>query len=126
MGRVAWENRRHLAYALRVLDEGVCDGCALGTTGMRDWTLDGTHLCLVRLDLLRLNTMDAFDPERIADLSQLRGESAKDLRELGRLPFPMRRRKGEPGFMRVSWGEALAEIGARIAASDPDRIACYM
>jgi len=49
-------------YAWDVLNKGVCDGCALGTTGMKDWTLDGTHLCLVRLNLLRLNTMDAFDP----------------------------------------------------------------
>jgi hypothetical protein len=25
--------------------DGVCDGCALGTTGLRDWTLEEIHLC---------------------------------------------------------------------------------
>src|SRR5262245_66418692 len=31
------ENRDNLRYAWRVLSRGVCDGCALGTTGLRDW-----------------------------------------------------------------------------------------
>ncbi|MBA2313100.1 MAG: formate dehydrogenase, partial [Actinobacteria bacterium] len=43
------ENRDELGFAWRILKEGVCDGCALGTTGMRDWTLDEIHLCNVRL-----------------------------------------------------------------------------
>jgi molybdopterin-dependent oxidoreductase alpha subunit len=38
----------------------------------------------------------------------------------------MRRRRGEPGFTRVGWDEALADIGARLRACDPDRIACYL
>src|SRR5204863_5071034 len=65
MARVAWRNRDQWPYAWRVLSQGVCDGCALGTTGLRDWTLDGIHLCMVRLELLRLNTMPALDPERL-------------------------------------------------------------
>src|SRR5437667_10779354 len=32
-----WENRDNLGYAWRILRDGCCDGCALGTTGMRDW-----------------------------------------------------------------------------------------
>ena len=39
MVRVAWENRDQLPFAWRILRDGVCDGCALGTTGLRDWTL---------------------------------------------------------------------------------------
>src|ERR687898_663037 len=56
------ENRRNLRYAWRILRDGVCDGCALGTTGLHDWTLDEIHLCNVRLRLLQLNTMPALDP----------------------------------------------------------------
>jgi molybdopterin-dependent oxidoreductase alpha subunit len=126
MLRIAWENRGHWGYAMRVLNHGVCDGCALGTTGMKDWTLEGTHLCLARLNLLKLNTMDAFDPAVLADLANVRDLRPRELRELGRIPYPMRRRKGEKGFTRVSWDEALEDIGARIRQSDPDRIACYM
>jgi hypothetical protein len=67
MARVIWENRDNLEYAWRVLSRGVCDGCALGTSGLSDWTIEGTHLCVVRLELLRLNTMPALDPRRLAD-----------------------------------------------------------
>ncbi len=72
MARVAWENRDQLPFAWRILDQGTCDGCALGTTGLRDWTLEGVHLCMVRLELMRLNTMPALDPARLADVSALR------------------------------------------------------
>jgi hypothetical protein len=41
------ENRDNLGYAWRILNHGVCDGCALGTTGMSDWTLEQVHLCNV-------------------------------------------------------------------------------
>ena len=95
MARVAWRNRDELPFAWRLLTQGVCDGCALGTAGLRDWTLDGIHLCMVRLELLRLNTAGALDPGRLADVSALEGLSSRELRELGRLPEPMIRRKGE-------------------------------
>ena len=58
------DNRDELPYAWRILRDGVCDGCALGTIGMRDWTIDEVHLCNVRLRLLRLNTMPALDSQR--------------------------------------------------------------
>jgi hypothetical protein len=43
------ENRDQLNYAWRILRHGCCDGCSLGTTGMRDWTMDEIHVCNVRL-----------------------------------------------------------------------------
>jgi molybdopterin-dependent oxidoreductase alpha subunit len=126
MARVAWSNRDQLPYAWRILNQGVCDGCALGTTGLRDWTLDGTHLCMVRLELLRLNTMGALDPGRLKDLSQLQALSSKELRALGRLPEPMIRRRGEAGFRVVSWDEAYDAAAAGIRAVDPQRFAMYV
>ena len=47
-----WENRDNLGYAYRILRDGCCDGCSLGTSGMHDWTMEGIHLCAVRLQLL--------------------------------------------------------------------------
>jgi hypothetical protein len=67
MLKVAWKNRDNLGYAWKVLSRGVCDGCALGTSGLRDWTLEGVHLCMVRLELMRLNTAPALDVERLRD-----------------------------------------------------------
>src|SRR5215510_962356 len=106
MLHVAWENRDELPFAWRILRDGVCDGCALGTTGLADWTLDGVHLCMVRLELMRLNTAPALDPERLADVSRLLSLSSRDLRALGRLGQPLLRRRGERGFRVVSWDEA--------------------
>jgi molybdopterin-dependent oxidoreductase alpha subunit len=124
--RALWENRDRPRYAWRILDQGVCDGCALGTKGMRDWTLDGVHLCNVRLRLLRLNTMPSLDPSVLADLAELRGRSSAELRALGRVPHPMLRRRGEPGFTRVSWDDALGLAADRIGAAGPARTGFYL
>jgi molybdopterin-dependent oxidoreductase alpha subunit len=124
--RLVWQNRDNLPYAYRVLTRGVCDGCALGTSGLSDWTLEGTHLCLVRLNLLRLNTMGALPDHALSDARALSAMNARALRELGRIPYPLRRRRGEPGFTRVSWAEAESELGARLAEADPDRVAMFM
>jgi molybdopterin-dependent oxidoreductase alpha subunit len=124
--RAALENRDAAGYAWRILTEGVCDGCALGTTGLRDWTLDGVHLCNVRLRLLRMNTMPAADPDRFADAAALGRLESAELRALGRLPCPMRRRRGEPGFTRIHWEEALELIAARIRVTEPDRLGFYL
>jgi molybdopterin-dependent oxidoreductase alpha subunit len=124
--RALRESRDQLPYALRILRQGVCDGCALGTTGMRDWTLDGIHLCNIRLRLLRLNTVGALDEGRLADVAALRDLDGAGLRELGRLPHPMVRRRGEPGFRRVSWEEALELVAGRIRDTVPGRTAYYL
>lgn len=124
--RAAWENRDSFRYAWRILQDGVCDGCALGTSGMSDWTIDGVHLCNVRLRLLRLNTMGALDPARLADVTPLKGLRSRDLRALGRIPHPLIRRRGEAGFSRLSWEEALDLIAERIRATEPDRTYLYL
>ena len=124
--KALWENRDQLGFAWRILSRGVCDGCALGTTGMKDWTLEGVHLCNVRLRLLRLNTMPALDLRMLEDVAVLRGRRSEELRALGRLPYPMVRHRGDPGFSRVTWDEALDLIAARIRATSPDRLGFYL
>jgi len=124
--KAAWENKDRLRYAWRILDHGVCDGCSLGTAGMTDWTLDEIHLCNIRLRLLRLNTQPALDPSVMGDVAALRRRSGKELRELGRVPHPMIRRRGDTGFTRIGWDEALDLIAGRITASTPDRLGFYL
>src|SRR5262245_45933933 len=126
MAKVAWRNRDQLPFAWRILTRGVCDGCALGTAGLRDWTLDGIHLCMVRLELLRLNTAPALDPDRLANVSRLESLSSRALRDLGRLPHPMIRRRGDPGFTVVEWEEAYEVAAAAVRRTDPDRFAVYV
>src|SRR3989449_10489297 len=119
--RTAWENKRHPLFAWRVLRDGVCDGCALGTTGMRDFTMKGVHLCTVRLNLLKLNTASALDVNLLEDVSRLRTLSSRELRDLGRLPYPMVRRRGEPGFHRVPWDEAMDLVAGGGRRAPPGR-----
>jgi molybdopterin-dependent oxidoreductase alpha subunit len=150
MARIVWKNRDNLGYAWKVITKGVCDGCALGVAGLHDWTIDGVHLCMTRLNLLRLNTMPAFDHDLLKDIDALRanlgsasgaratsGGSPKasaghdgfdnaQLRELGRLAYPMLRERGDKGFRRITWDEAIQRIAKRIRASDPKRVAFFV
>src|SRR3954471_15330695 len=106
MARIAWANRDNVSYAWKVLSKGVCDGCALGVAGLHDWTVKGVHLCMTRLNLLRLNTMPALNPAVLADVEPLKKLDNRELRELGRIPYPMLRMKGDAGFRRISWNDA--------------------
>ncbi|MGI8500547.1 MAG: FdhF/YdeP family oxidoreductase [Hassallia sp.] len=124
--RAIWLSRHKLPYAWNILNKGVCDGCALGTTGMKDWTVEGIHVCNVRLRLLQMNTMSALNPELLQDVGQLQTKKSAELRDLGRLPYPMIRRRGEKGFNRVSWDEAMEVIASKIKATTSDRLSFYI
>jgi len=125
--KVAWDNRDNLPYAARILTQGVCDGCALGVSGLYDQTLTGPHLCTTRLNVLRLNTMPAIRPEVLhADIDELRKFSSAELRKLGRLPYPLHRKKGERSFRRVTWDEALETIAGKIRSIDPKQLAFFL
>jgi molybdopterin-dependent oxidoreductase alpha subunit len=126
MAKVVWENRRHPVYAWRVLSRGVCDGCALGVSGFHDWTIDGVHLCTTRLKLLAVNTADELDPAVLRDVATLSGRSGAELRALGRLGRPLRRRSGEAGFTPISWEEALTTVAGGIARAGGERTALYV
>lgn len=110
MPGVLWENRKEIPYAWNVLGHGVCDVCSLGPYGLRDNVIDGVHLCMSRLKGLKQNTMAALDLSVLTDVSRLRAMAPERLRSLGRLSHPMVRRKGDRGFLRVSWDEALDVI----------------
>ena len=124
--RCVAQNRDNLGYAWRILRDGCCDGCALGTSGLRDWTMKGVHLCNVRLELLRLNTMPSMDWRMLEDVRSLEDKSEKELRELGRLPVPMIRRRGDNGFRRISWEEATNLLAEELRQIDPKRVAWYV
>ena len=124
--RTMWRNKHAPLFTWRILRDGVCDGCALGTTGLRDFTMEGVHLCTVRLNLLPLNTSGALDLRHLEDVTRLRSMSSKDLRELGRLPYPMIRTSGDRGFRRIPWDEALRIAADRVRATTPDRIAFFV
>src|SRR4051812_9707472 len=126
MLKIAWENRDELPFAWRILNDGVCDGCALGTSGLSDWTLAGPHLCMVRLELMRLNTAPALDPSALQDIAPLQARTSQELRELGRLPEPLLRRHGDRGFHVVSWDEAYDRIVADLRTVEPSRAAFYL
>src|ERR1051325_10548987 len=126
MAKVVWKNRDDLPYAWKVLSRGVCDGCALGVAGFHDWTISGVHLCMTRLNLLRLNTMPKLDVSLLSNISRLQNLDNAHLRELGRLPYPMLREKDAPGFQRISWDETYQRISSKLRTTDPKRLAFFL
>ena len=124
--RCVAQNRDNLGYAWRILRDGCCDGCALGTSGLHDWTMKGIHLCNVRLELLRLNTMPSMNYRLLEDVGALQDKSEKELRDLGRLSVPMMRRRGEGGFHRISWDEVTSMLAEELRRIDRQRIAWYV
>jgi len=125
MAQVAWENRDNLPYAWRILTRGVCDGCSLGPRGLRDDVIDGVHLCMTRLRLLRLNTMGPIPEERLRDVGPLRAMRNPDLHRLGRLPFPLIHRAGSDRLHRLAWDEALGIIGEALREVPGERMGFF-
>ena len=126
MTRVAVNVRHAPRKAWKILNEGVCDGCALGVAGLHDWTLDGIHLCTTRLKLLEVNCAEPFDHSVLHDVTWLTKRSGTELREMGRLAHPMRRRRGDKGFARIGWDEALDAIASSVTKAGGDRTAIYL
>lgn len=124
--KVVYDNRDNLPYALRILTQGVCDGCALGVSGLYDQTLTGPHLCTTRLNVLRLNTMPAIDPKWLDDVEKMRQLDSTELRKLGRIPYPLSRKPGENHFTRITWDDALNRIADKIKSIDPKQLAFYL
>jgi molybdopterin-dependent oxidoreductase alpha subunit len=121
-----WENRDQLGYAWRILNNGCCDGCSLGTTGMHDWTMKGVHLCALRLKLLRLNTMPAMDPRLLRNVKRLREMPVRHLSRLGRLATPMLRYHGDRGFRSITWDAALDIAAKGLRETDPKRLGWFL
>jgi predicted molibdopterin-dependent oxidoreductase YjgC len=122
-GAAAWENRDSLFYAWRLLNRAVCDHCELGPRGLRDDVLPGRHLCSKRLKQLRGDTIGSFVPADVRDLRLLRQRSATGLRSLGRISTPFVARKGDRGFSRIPWDEALELAGSVLNQTEPDQMA---
>jgi molybdopterin-dependent oxidoreductase alpha subunit len=125
--KTMWENKDNLGYAKNIITKGVCDGCALGVSGLYDQTLTGPHVCTTRFNVLRLNTMPAIEPDILhSDIDELRKYSSTELRKLGRIPYPLIRRPGDRSFSRISWDEAMDTIAEKMKRLDPMQYAFYM
>lgn len=126
MFKVLWENRGRWGYAWRILNHGVCDGCSLGTTGLKDDVLPGIHLCITRLKLLRLNTMGPIS-DRVLEGQLAPGSySNEELHHLGRVPYPLLKRAGQQRFERISWDQATSLVADTLRQSHPDRVGFFV
>ena len=125
MAQVLWENRDNLPYAWRILSRGVCDGCSLGPRGLKDDVIDGVHLCMTRLKLLRLNTMGPAPDAALEDLPALRHVSNEELHKLGRVPYPLLHRADSHRLERLSWDEALGVVKEELAEIPGERMGFF-
>jgi anaerobic selenocysteine-containing dehydrogenase len=67
---------------------------------------------------LRLNTASAINPMLF--------ENIEELRKIGRIPYPLSRKKGETKFTGISWNEVINRIAGKIKAIDPKQLAFYL
>ena len=70
--------------------------------------------------------MDDLDPALLENVDGLAKRPNAELRKLGRLPYPMLRRKGEKGFARISWDEAYSLLADKLQDIDPKRLAFFV
>ncbi|WP_088105033.1 FdhF/YdeP family oxidoreductase [Halalkalibacter urbisdiaboli] len=125
--KTVWENKDNLSYAANIITKGVCDGCALGVSGLYDQTLTGPHMCTTRFNVLRLNTAPAIKEDILhSDIDELRKYSSTELRKLGRIPYPLIRKPGERTFSRISWDEAMDMIADKMKKLNPKQYAFYL
>ncbi len=117
-----WENKRDLPYAWNILKRGVCDGCSLGSDGLRDNVVGGLHLCTNRFKSLRLHTMGALERSVIKDVSRLQALKPEKLSSLGRLAYPLIRRRNDRGFAQIAWPEAFEIICHAIHDTPPHEL----
>jgi hypothetical protein len=107
-----WESRDSSLQAWRLLTAGSCDDA-----------MAGVHICPRRFADLRDHNRPTFAPSLVADVRGLSGLDGPALRAMGRIPTPLRRQPGEPGFTRISWDEALGTLEAKLDGVDPTRMA---
>jgi molybdopterin-dependent oxidoreductase alpha subunit len=62
----------------------------------------------------------------LADVDALKVKTGAELRDLGRLAYPMRRRRGDAGFRQITWDEAMDAMADSIRATDPERVAMFV
>jgi molybdopterin-dependent oxidoreductase alpha subunit len=70
--------------------------------------------------------MPEMDWRLLEDVRRLSGAKEDELRKLGRLPVPMIRHRGDVGFRRVTWDEAIQLIADRLREAHPRRIGWYL
>jgi len=117
-----WANKQHLSSAWTILTRGVCDGCSLGSHGMRNIVLGSLHLCPNRFRSLRWNTMGPLRSSALENVTRLQALSAEKIRSLGRLAHPIIRRKNDRGFSKTSWPQAFEIVRNALRDTAPHEL----
>ena len=94
--------------------------------GFHDWTIEGVHLCVRAAEFASAERDAGTGCEVIEDVSKLKLLDNAQLRELGRLPYPMLREKSAKGFRRISWEDAYRRIANKIRAITPKHWAIFV
>ena len=117
VSRAIWENRDQAGYAWRITRRASATaarsawpGC---TTGRSTARTSATSACGCCASTRWARSIRAL----LADVAAAAARPSAELRELGRLPYPMCAARGEPGFTRIRWDEALDLVAERIRAT---------
>lgn len=128
---LATVNRIGVAKAAKALTaHNTCKACALGMGGQKGgMTNELGEFPAVCNKSVQAQSTDIQDeiPVEVFDhpLSDFKVLSPKETERLGRLGFPVLKRKGEDRFSKISWDDALDFAVERLKATSPDRSFFY-
>lgn len=120
---------RRLAQAVR--SKNTCKACAFGTGGQRGGLHNehstGIEICNKNIQAQSGDMQPAipsaiFTDNSIEELKQLNG---RELEALGRLAQPLFKAPGAERYRIISYDEAIARIGDKMRAADPQRSFFY-
>ncbi|MAK61411.1 MAG: histidine kinase [Ponticaulis sp.] len=128
---LATVNRIGVAKAAKALTaHNTCKACALGMGGQKGgMTNELGEFPAVCNKSVQAQSTDIQDeiPVEVFDhpTSDFRDLTPRETERLGRLGFPVLKRKGEDRFSRISWDDAMAFAAERFQATDPSRSFFY-
>ncbi len=115
----------------RLSKKNACKTCAFGMGGqlggMKNEAGTWPEVCKKSIQAQAADMQPPIDPalyERIS-LDSFLTMDGRTLENLGRIGHPVRLSAGDTHYRRVSWDEALDDIGARFRAFQPDEVTFY-
>ena len=111
--------------------KNTCKTCAYGMGGQRGGMTNetGTYLEVCKKSIqAQLTDIQKEIPEAVfteKSIAELRDMRPLDLERLGRLNFPLRKKKGDSHYSPILWDEALPAISTRFRMLDPNRTFFY-
>jgi len=114
-----------------ITSRNTCKTCAYGMGGQRGGMINesGTKLEICKKSIqAQLTDIQKAIPEAVFienSIAELKKRSGRELEMLGRLNFPLHKRKDGTHFKKMTWEAALDLVGNKFKAAPPEKTFFY-